>query len=232
MRLKRGYEQKIRQRLQKFGRWAWISANRNTSPLNRLFAELAGGNDIEKIRKQIETVITDPEVKAAALRTLRNFEPVNMMGDHEAMKIDQTLAYLINYQYPLQRRLHHGLMNQIYMSGPKGLPLLQVARELVENIANNDRTRQAISEDDLTTAIQTVYRCLRRVREQLETDLFFALACLDKLGEKPTKEEIAAGLVAFCITYYERGQLAESFVDVKTRYQIPRQFLPYFCKVL
>lgn len=232
MRLKRGYEQKIRQRLEKFGRWAWIGDNKNSSPLNRLFSQLAGGNDIEKIRKQIETLIYDPAVKAAALRTLRNFEPANMMQDAEGKKIDQTLAYLINHQYPRQRRFMNGLMHSVYMSGPKGTPLLQVAREIVHNLVGNERTRVAIDADDITEAVGTVYRCLRRVREQLETDLFFALVCVDKLGDKPTSVELAAGLAAFCQTYYERGQVAESFIDVKTRYHIPPQYHAYFCKVL
>lgn len=232
MRLKRGYEQAIRKRLERFGRWAWVSTSKNSTPLNRLFGELADGQDVEKIRKQIEALIADPDVKKQAYRLMRKFAPANMMKDAEGQKIDRVLSYILTAHYGEQRKFLNALVHSLYMKGPNATPMLQLAREIITRTAGNNLYEPYVNTDDLESSVRCLYRCLRRVREQLETDLYFALSCIDKLGDNPTSAQLEAGLAAFSQTYYERQKAPQTLLDVKARYHLPTEYYAYFCKVM
>lgn len=231
MRLKRGYEQHLRQRLKRFGRWAWLAQKRNITPLNRLFSELAGGKDIEKVREQINALAIEPEIREQALRLVARYRPADYLDDGHAMRIDAAIAFILANIYPGYKKFLNDLVHMLYIE-QGGTSMLKISRMLVNGTTSDAEPDDPAERERFREAVTLCYRRLRRIREQLETDIFYALEHLAHLTGEFNREATYAALQEYKRRYFDNGEVHADELDVKTRILLPSTPARYLSKVM
>jgi len=80
--------------------------------------------------------------------------------------------------------------------------------------------------------VSLCYRRLRRIREQLETDIFHALEAISHLTGPFDLEATSSALRCFNERYFQKGEVCKNELDIVTRFVLPAETVNGYCKVM